>query len=155
MTARLFGFGDSPAAAVYVPPPGRVDRVSLAWWSNGLDDATPLFTGSEDRPTTIVVRWPTDHSGLVDIERLGDAKVAIWTTSPSIFATLRARHDAWHLGRHDLLISCNGGLLAPCTESLLRLVFERPDLALVPIRGRIHEDTEVIAAQLVARSAAA
>ncbi len=124
-------FGFEVQGATFSPAEESVARVSLAWWEKGLDDPTPLFSGTRERPVTRVAVWPTGPRGLLLPERIEQVDVRIWEMTAETFADLRALHERFHLGWHDLWVS--GGervRVRPCARSLIRLAKQRkPNLA--------------------------
>lgn len=96
---------------------GRADRISLVLWANGPDDLSPVFEPDGSGVRTLVAVWPTDPFGTPLRDQLEDVRVLWWSLSPTWFASLRARHRAWHLGQHDVLVTSTETV--PCFDSLM------------------------------------
>jgi hypothetical protein len=122
-TPGLFGF-DGGRRSGFLPSPLRRARVSLALWRTDLDDSTPLFGGSHDRPSTLVVIWPVCERGLL-LEDLERACVSSWSLTPGQFERLAVLHRDFGLGEHDVWVRGQDGKgVWPCPESLLRHVLK-------------------------------
>jgi hypothetical protein len=109
-------------APTFRPEPGRVHRLTLAWWDpaepEGRRDpilvASPMATAQ-----TLVVRWPTDVRGYVDLRALRAGQgidVAPWELGQEDFERLRKLAERWPLDRHDLYV--HSSWLAPCQDTL-------------------------------------
>jgi hypothetical protein len=106
--------------SVFVAGSG-IARISLAWW----DPAEPegrrdpvLVTSPSGCPRTVVVLWPTDGRGYLDVPRLrrGEVEVRPWNLAEDEIELLRQRARDWPLDRHDLLV--RRGWVVPCPETL-------------------------------------
>jgi len=111
----------SPAEPEFEPGP-EVSRISLAWWDpeeeEGRRDPILVRYGSTVR--TIVVVWPTDPSGLVQVEsvRRGEVLVRTWTVGP-LLDRLREVSRDFRLDLHDLLVT--RGTVYPTRDTLRTL----------------------------------
>lgn len=111
----------TPPAPAFRPEPGRIQRISLAWWDptepEGRRDPV-LVVSRTAAARTLVVVWPTDGRGYVDAGRIrrGEVEVLPWDLDEQDLAGLRARALHWPLDRHDLLVQ--PGRLPPCPETL-------------------------------------
>ena len=118
-TTGLFGF-DAGHRGGFSPSSSRRDRISLALWSTGLDDSTPLFAGTPRKPVTIVVVWPVCERGLL-LDDWKRAWVSSWSLTQEQFARLAELHKDFPLRQHDVWIRGRGDQgIWPCPESLLR-----------------------------------
>jgi hypothetical protein len=113
-------------------------RLSFAWWKkadDGLpnfDAGSPSFTGAkrlyiqnvgyvEYTPelevlkiapkaqiATVIVNWPVNKQGKVDMARLADKDYTVqpWIFSEDKFNTLKARHEEFHFGSNDITVLC-------------------------------------------------
>lgn len=170
-----FSFGDNDGTFSggkdrYKGEKGRIDRISLAWWSIDeegkleMDADKPNFRGCErhyvpgvgyvmnrgpdftkvigEPPKkvvgTIVVWWPTDREGEVDLAAIakGKARVWPWTFDPGKYSNLKANFKEFPPGKHDFLVSCTDSqyqklTFSACRESLLRKLMENPKTAKV------------------------
>ena len=80
---------------------------------------------------TIIVVWPTDAQGRTDKTRInaGDFLVQPWVFSESKYNALQPTHREFHLGNHDITITCADTqyqklTFSPCKENLLRKLGE-------------------------------
>ena len=80
---------------------------------------------------TVLVVWPTDAQGRPDKARInaGDVTVQPWVFSESKYNALQPTHREFHLGNHDLTITCSDTqyqklTFSPCKENLLRKLGE-------------------------------
>jgi hypothetical protein len=95
-----------PRRRLSVPPapftssPDVTARLSFPW----LAESEPVVYGSR----VVVVVWPTDTTGHVDVEaaRNGGARVTTWDMTPTEIAALsRLVSAGWNFERYDLLVS--------------------------------------------------
>lgn len=133
----LFGFHQELPTR-YRPSAERIERLSVASWLHGLEDATPVFGGDPTAPSTVIIRWETDARGYL----LGDApagEVLLWQLSRPLFDALASLHQDFHLGRHDVWLHA-GRRPSPCPDSLQRLPGE------LKLRGRLDVAMRELAA---------
>lgn len=105
-----------PSRPALFMPSASIARVTLAWW----EGREPVLVPSPSAAArTVVVVWPTDVRGYLDVPaaRAGRVEVTPWELSPSDLDRLRALAAAdWPLDRHDLYV--HRDWLGPCRESL-------------------------------------
>ncbi len=105
------------------------------------------------RIVTVIVAWPTDAAGRVDIDRLaaGGQVVQPWVLSTDKFACLKAVNREFPLGSHDLMLRCSNlehqrMTFTPCRDSILRsLLRERP---MTTLAATIVDQARQVAAKL-------
>ncbi|MBT3223191.1 MAG: hypothetical protein HN348_29305, partial [Proteobacteria bacterium] len=109
---------------------GRFVRVSLGWLGGAESDPKPLFERRFGSAWTVVVRWPTDHRGLLVDDSLTQGVVLPWSIEQSLLCELRRIDETWLLGHHDLLLGGVPEQIWPCPYSILFLLRkQRPQLA--------------------------
>ncbi len=89
--------------APFVAQPTRTARISFV----EVDADGPVLRGVGDVGAAVVVVWPTDADGFVDVAavRRGGARVTTWTLTPGEVAALAALvNDGWPLADHDVLV---------------------------------------------------
>ncbi len=68
------------------------------------------LAGSAPRPAiaTVVAKWPLDRSGNLDKNAVknGEVEVLTWIFSKDKYADLKDQHMEFHLGEHDILVTC-------------------------------------------------
>lgn len=98
----------------FQPQPGRIARVTLAWWEDGELVLVPSQTGAA---RTLVVVWPTDSNGYMDLPATyaGRVEVLPWDLSPQHFECLRTFSSSWPLQQHDLYVWASK--LGPCLHT--------------------------------------
>ena len=84
---------------------------------------------------TIVVVWPTDRNGQLDVGRFtaGDFEVKPWVFSRDKYDMLQARNNEFPLAEHDIQAKCTDTQyqkmdIVPCKENLFRKVLETEKL---------------------------
>lgn len=104
--------------APFVAVPGRTARVSFL----EVEDGEPVIRGAlDDSAIAVVLVWPTDDRGYVDVAAVqrGDVRATTWRLTAAEVAALRALAAAgWTLGDRDLLVT--GGphpSVVPCRET--------------------------------------
>lgn len=95
-------------------------------------DGGPEFSKVANGPSrmaiaTVVVQWPMDASGQIDMARVKacDFKVLPWIFSQDKYKTLTPLHNEFPFGGHDITVTCSDAkfqkmTFAPCKDSLLR-----------------------------------
>jgi hypothetical protein len=121
---HTFTLGDAFSRQVRIRDPAQVQRVSLVWWRTGPDDASPLFAGERESPSTLVAEWPCTTDGLL-LPDLTGVTVRWWKLSEQAFADVQSIHLDFHVGRHDLLVRGDDSAVSPTPESLYRLALQR------------------------------
>lgn len=99
---------------VFVPQPGRIARVTLAWWEDGEPVLVSSLSGAA---RTLVVVWPSDAKGHMDLPATyaGGARVLPWDLSPQHLEDLRTFSQSWPLQQHDLYVWATK--LGPCMHT--------------------------------------
>lgn len=94
------------ASGVYQRPFVGADRISLAWWEPG-DPEPVIIADASGRPCTLVIVWPTDHEGMIDVVGLRAHRYEVlpWHLDQDALRALKEIHDAWPLDRHDLRVT--------------------------------------------------
>jgi hypothetical protein len=106
------------APAVMRLEPDETARVSLAWWDDDGRDPV-LAQGPVSLPCTVVIRWPTDHAGRVDLDALarGEIRAERWDLGHVALDALRWVSERWPLREHDVLVS-GSGVVVPTLRTL-------------------------------------
>lgn len=97
----------------------------------------PEFTRLAGEPpkiriVTIIVKWPMKSGGKVDVEGIssGNYEVMYWVLDEGKYDGLKAIHNEWPFGSHDLTIKCSDAqyqklTFTPCTDNLLAKLFSK------------------------------
>ena len=86
------------------------------------------------RINTLIVKWPTKQNGSLDVEAItrGEAEVLYWVFDGGKYDMIKPIHAEWHLGAHDLKVSCSDAAFqkmsfSPTKESMLAKLASKPD----------------------------
>ena len=123
------------------PPPRFIGakRFYIAGVGYVLDKGPEMakLAGQASKATiaTVVVVWPTDRNGQLDVNRFqaGDFDVKPWVFSRDKYEMLQARHNEFPLGEHDIQAKCTDTQyqkmdIVPCKQNLFRKVVETEKL---------------------------
>lgn len=88
---------------------------------------------------TVIIKWPTDRKGTLDLQRLkdGEFQVMPWIFSEDKYNAFNPIHTEFPFGKHDLTVSCTDTkyqkmTFSPCKENMLRKLYEaNPDSPVV------------------------
>lgn len=90
-------------------PTDRLARISLAWWDPSEPEGRrePVLVQGPHGPRTVVVVWPVDSRGRLDVEAVqrGDVQVLPWDVSPVLLEELQRLAREWELDRVDLFVT--------------------------------------------------
>ena len=97
----------APSVDELVVRPDRVQLVSFALWDPDEPEGEREPVGLDPTGRTLVLRWPTDTGGRLDVQALRDGRVdvLVWTPSRGALEALQALRPSWPPDLSDFWLS--------------------------------------------------
>jgi hypothetical protein len=107
------------------------------------------------RITTVVVQWPTDKQGAIDMKRLqeGEYKVLYWSIAEDKYDTIKAQQREWPFGEFDLLVKCIATkfqkmTFSPAKKCILATLHEKKNATFTRISSEVKDLVDSIVGEL-------